>query len=163
MFESTVELIAQAASNSLVIFCFCNLIIVMILMGSKPVSNFGQESEIPQSKVTKTHTKVREDVLAMPSLDGNKKPSLDEDKMSTDDGRVDADTAHWENFDCNGGKKYQKITVKKNENYCSAAISRLPTHVLDGSLDFSKYSHGCQYLDFNRVQITFAQRKRRMR
>ncbi|KAJ6882915.1 hypothetical protein NC651_029251 [Populus alba x Populus x berolinensis] len=80
MFESTVELIAQAASNSLVIFCFCNLIIVMILMGSKPVSNFGQESEIPQSMVTKTHTKVKEDILAMPSLDGN--------KMSTDDGRV---------------------------------------------------------------------------
>ena len=88
MFESTVELIAQAASNSLVIFCFCNLIIVMILMASKPVSNFGQESEIPQSTVTKTHTKVKEDVLAMPSLDGNKRPSLDEDKMSTDDGRV---------------------------------------------------------------------------
>ncbi|KAI5569860.1 hypothetical protein POPTR_012G129400v4 [Populus trichocarpa] len=88
MFESTVELIVQAASNSLVIFCFCNLIIVMILMGSKPVSNFGQESEIPQSMVTKTHTKVKEDVLAMPSLDENKKPSLDEDKMSTDDGRV---------------------------------------------------------------------------
>ncbi|KAJ6882908.1 hypothetical protein NC651_029396 [Populus alba x Populus x berolinensis] len=38
--------------------------------------------------VTKTHTKVKEDILAMPSLDGNKKPSLDEDKMSTDDGRV---------------------------------------------------------------------------
>jgi TATA-binding protein-associated factor Taf7 len=88
MFESTVELIAQAASNSLVIFCFCNLIIVMILMGSKPVSNFGQESEIPQSMVAKTHTKVKEDVLAMPSLDENKKPSLDEDKMSTDGGRV---------------------------------------------------------------------------
>lgn len=109
--------------------------------------------------------------------------------MSSDD-----DTTHWENFDCNGGKKYQKITVKKNKNYCSAAISWLPTHVLDGSLVHkvsdiffssnvwptcetisilrgvkvkevnsylcrilaSTYSHGCQYLDFNRVQITFA-------
>ncbi|KAF9671921.1 hypothetical protein SADUNF_Sadunf12G0100700 [Salix dunnii] len=80
--QSTVELIIQAASNSLVIFCFCNLIIVMILMGSKPVSNFGQESGIPRSMVTKTRTTVREDIPAKPSLDGNKKPSLDE---STDD------------------------------------------------------------------------------
>ncbi|KAJ6375109.1 hypothetical protein OIU77_000141 [Salix suchowensis] len=78
MFESTVELIIQAASNSLVIFCFCNLIIVMILMGSKPGSNFGQESGIPRSMVTMTRTMVKEDVPAKSSPDGNKKPSLDE-------------------------------------------------------------------------------------
>ncbi|KAJ6748100.1 TRANSMEMBRANE PROTEIN [Salix purpurea] len=85
MFESTVELIIQAASNSLVIFCFCNLIIVMILMGSKPGSDFGQESGIPRSMVTRTRAMVKEDVPAKPSLDGNKKPSLDE---STADGKV---------------------------------------------------------------------------
>uniref|UniRef100_A0A6N2KBH8 DUF4408 domain-containing protein n=1 Tax=Salix viminalis TaxID=40686 RepID=A0A6N2KBH8_SALVM len=69
MFESTMELIIQAASNSLVIFCFCNLIIVMILMGSKPGSDFGQESGIPRSMVTMTRTMVKEDVPAKPSLD----------------------------------------------------------------------------------------------
>uniref|UniRef100_A0A6N2MY54 DUF4408 domain-containing protein n=1 Tax=Salix viminalis TaxID=40686 RepID=A0A6N2MY54_SALVM len=69
MFESTMELIIQAASNSLVIFCFCNLIIVMILMGSKPGSDFGQESGIPRSMVTMTRTMVKEDIPAKPSLD----------------------------------------------------------------------------------------------
>ncbi|KAJ6417786.1 hypothetical protein OIU84_001214 [Salix udensis] len=69
MFESTMELIIQAASNSLVIFCFCNLIIVMILMGSKPGSDFGQESGIPRSMVTMTRAMVKEDVPAKPSLD----------------------------------------------------------------------------------------------
>ncbi|KAJ6881016.1 hypothetical protein NC651_027758 [Populus alba x Populus x berolinensis] len=88
MFESTVELIAQAASNSLCDLLFLQSDHCHYSHGLKTVSNFGQESEIPQSMVTKTHTKVKEDILAMPSLDGNKKPSLDEDKMSTDDGRV---------------------------------------------------------------------------
>ncbi|KAM7266546.1 hypothetical protein ACFE04_004443 [Oxalis oulophora] len=48
MLESTLvglEMIMQAASNSLFIFCFCNLIIVMILIfGSKSSSDFDQDS-----------------------------------------------------------------------------------------------------------------------
>ncbi|KAI8564651.1 hypothetical protein RHMOL_Rhmol03G0197500 [Rhododendron molle] len=45
MLNSTIELITLAASNSLVIFCFCNLIIAVLLVGgSKPGSEFGQDS-----------------------------------------------------------------------------------------------------------------------
>lgn len=45
MSDSTMELIAEAASNSLFIFCFCNLIIGMIFIAYKPSSSFEQESE----------------------------------------------------------------------------------------------------------------------
>ncbi|KAF3433109.1 hypothetical protein FNV43_RR24211 [Rhamnella rubrinervis] len=37
------ELISQAASNSLFIFCFCNLIIFIILGSSKPFSKASQQ------------------------------------------------------------------------------------------------------------------------
>ncbi|CAK7337096.1 unnamed protein product [Dovyalis caffra] len=61
----------------------------MILVGSKPVSNFDQESEIPRSMAINTHTRVKGDILATPSsLDGNKNPSLDENKISIDDRNV---------------------------------------------------------------------------
>lgn len=56
MFDSTFDLITQTASNSLFAFCFCNLIIVIILVGSKPTSNFDQESRIPLSVVTNRST-----------------------------------------------------------------------------------------------------------
>lgn len=38
--DTTVELISLAASNSLFVFCFCNLIIAIILVGSRPNSGF---------------------------------------------------------------------------------------------------------------------------
>lgn len=38
MFDYTVELIYQAASNSFFVFCFCNLIVAIIFMGSKSSS-----------------------------------------------------------------------------------------------------------------------------
>ncbi|KAB2598552.1 hypothetical protein D8674_001472 [Pyrus ussuriensis x Pyrus communis] len=44
MLDSTLQLITQAASNSVFIFCFCNLIVVIILVGSKPVSNNDERS-----------------------------------------------------------------------------------------------------------------------
>ncbi|KAI8564656.1 hypothetical protein RHMOL_Rhmol03G0198000 [Rhododendron molle] len=44
MLNSTIELITLAASNSLLIFCFCNLIIAVLLLGgSKPCSEFGDQ------------------------------------------------------------------------------------------------------------------------
>ncbi|XP_058205237.1 uncharacterized protein LOC131319125 [Rhododendron vialii] len=44
MLNSTIELITLAASNSLVVFCFCNLIIAVLLVGgSKPGSEFGDQ------------------------------------------------------------------------------------------------------------------------
>uniref|UniRef100_A0A5B7BT06 Putative histone acetyltransferase GCN5-like n=1 Tax=Davidia involucrata TaxID=16924 RepID=A0A5B7BT06_DAVIN len=52
MFNSTIELITLAASNSLIIFCFCNLIIVILLLGgSKPTSHFDQHSASPPPTV----------------------------------------------------------------------------------------------------------------
>ncbi|KAM5557143.1 hypothetical protein ABKV19_024501 [Rosa sericea] len=56
MLVSTLDMLTQAASNSLYVFCFCNLIIVMIVVGSKPGSYFDQESEFPLSMVTSTIT-----------------------------------------------------------------------------------------------------------
>lgn len=60
MLVSTLDLLTQAASNSLYVFCFCNLIIVMIFVGSKPGSYIDQESEIPHSKVTYTITNEKQ-------------------------------------------------------------------------------------------------------
>ena len=54
MFDSVVDFISQAASSSAFIFCFCNLIIVIILLDLKPSSKFDQESAIPVSVVTNT-------------------------------------------------------------------------------------------------------------
>ncbi|KAF8006452.1 hypothetical protein BT93_K0675 [Corymbia citriodora subsp. variegata] len=45
MLDLTTESVAQAASNSLVIFCFCNLLIVIILVAPKPSSNSEEGSE----------------------------------------------------------------------------------------------------------------------
>lgn len=74
MFDSTLELFTQAASNSLFIFCFCNLIIVVILVGSKPVNSLNQENEIPLS--TSTHTiayaNVKQVTMKDHSFDGSK-------------------------------------------------------------------------------------------
>lgn len=56
MFDSTLELITQAASNSVFIFCFCNLIIVFILVGSKSSSVCDQEGEIPLSVTNNAST-----------------------------------------------------------------------------------------------------------
>lgn len=56
MFESTLDLITKTASSSLYVFCFCNLIIVIILVGSKPTSNLDQQSEIPLRVVNSPHT-----------------------------------------------------------------------------------------------------------
>ncbi|KAJ8771416.1 hypothetical protein K2173_026593 [Erythroxylum novogranatense] len=56
MLDSTLELITQAVSNSLFIFCCCNLIILVIFIGSKSGSDLDQESEIPVSVPMVTYT-----------------------------------------------------------------------------------------------------------
>lgn len=102
MFESALELIAQAASNSFVVFCFCNLIIVIILMGSRPVSKFDRESEILRSAVINAHARVKEDTLA--SHDGNE-ISIDDRNVSiileepTGDGGEDDEESENDNED----------------------------------------------------------------
>ncbi|XVE58679.1 hypothetical protein DITRI_Ditri04bG0188100 [Diplodiscus trichospermus] len=47
--DSTWDLMSQAVSNNLYVFCLFNLIIVIILMGSKHGSNLDQDYEIPPS------------------------------------------------------------------------------------------------------------------
>ncbi|KAI8030108.1 hypothetical protein LOK49_LG01G01356 [Camellia lanceoleosa] len=52
MLDSTIELISLAASNSIVVFCFCNFIIGILLVGgAKPPSEFVQDSPIPPPTV----------------------------------------------------------------------------------------------------------------
>ncbi|PSS33153.1 Protein of unknown function DUF761, plant protein [Actinidia chinensis var. chinensis] len=54
MLNSTIELISLAASNSHFIFGFCNLIIVILLVGgSKPTSEFPQDSPVHHPKVVR--------------------------------------------------------------------------------------------------------------
>ncbi|XP_062159209.1 uncharacterized protein LOC133866637 [Alnus glutinosa] len=71
MFDSMFELITQAASNHLFIFCFCNLIIAFVLVGSKPTPKIGRAGEIPLSLVINTRT--------------NRNPGTDSKLISYDD------------------------------------------------------------------------------
>ncbi|KAL2527101.1 Uncharacterized protein Adt_12155 [Abeliophyllum distichum] len=45
MLDSTIELISLAASNSLAVFCFCNLLIGILLVGSSKSSSQFNEAE----------------------------------------------------------------------------------------------------------------------
>nr|KYP74615.1 hypothetical protein KK1_007302 [Cajanus cajan] len=57
MLDSVMEYINQAASSYAFIFCFCNMIIVFILVDLKPKLGFDQESEeIPLSMPSNTGT-----------------------------------------------------------------------------------------------------------
>ncbi|RDX98654.1 hypothetical protein CR513_18385, partial [Mucuna pruriens] len=49
MLDSVLEFISRAASSSALVFCFCNLIIVIILVDLKPSLSIHQGSEIPQN------------------------------------------------------------------------------------------------------------------
>ncbi|PRQ59886.1 hypothetical protein RchiOBHm_Chr1g0375121 [Rosa chinensis] len=55
MLDTTLDLLTQATSNSLIIFCFCNLIIAIILLGSKSISNDHVESSIHLRRSTNKH------------------------------------------------------------------------------------------------------------
>ncbi|KAL3524189.1 hypothetical protein ACH5RR_017023 [Cinchona calisaya] len=68
MLSSTFDLItlAAASTNSLVAFCFCNLIIVILLVSSsKPISDVDEESVIVENRIKsyttcKSYTKMNE-------------------------------------------------------------------------------------------------------
>ncbi|KAJ7970066.1 putative Translation initiation factor IF-2 [Quillaja saponaria] len=72
MFEYTLEMITRAASNSHFIFCFCNLIIVIIFVGSKHRFNTDQEGEIPTSTVDKVRRNEKQGTNAKHLFDENK-------------------------------------------------------------------------------------------
>ncbi|KAK3407256.1 hypothetical protein EUGRSUZ_K03335 [Eucalyptus grandis] len=59
MLDLIVESVAQAASNPLAVFCFCNLLIVIILMSPRPSSNFHETSEFHLTVVT--HDRVMDE------------------------------------------------------------------------------------------------------
>ncbi|KAK7287331.1 hypothetical protein RIF29_00573 [Crotalaria pallida] len=75
MLDSILEFITQAASSSAFIFCFCNLIVVIILVDLKPsLISVHQESEIPLSMDTthkqETNSKclVQKDIGSSPQV-----------------------------------------------------------------------------------------------
>ncbi|XP_048228552.1 uncharacterized protein LOC125369726 [Ricinus communis] len=82
MFGSTFELITQAASNSIFVFCFCNLIIAMILIASnsKQGHNCNQDRQVPISIVTNTCTNGKH--AAVKHLFGGNKMVLEDSRVS---------------------------------------------------------------------------------
>ncbi|KAL2248593.1 uncharacterized protein LOC110011311 [Sesamum indicum] len=67
MLDSTIfELISIAASNSLMVFCFCNLIIAVLLVGSssKPSSQFNEVDE-NQENFNKTSVSLSEQSVVL--------------------------------------------------------------------------------------------------
>ncbi|KAG2715687.1 hypothetical protein I3843_03G091800 [Carya illinoinensis] len=93
MFDSVLELISQAASNSVFIFCFCHLIIVVILVGSKSSPNLDKEEEIPVSGIINTSTYQKQGRKSEQLFDGKElsysqeaAPAADkEEKGNSDD------------------------------------------------------------------------------
>ncbi|XP_018815821.1 uncharacterized protein LOC108987375 [Juglans regia] len=82
MFDSMLELISRAASNSLFIFCFCNLIIIaVILVGSKSSPNLDKEDEIPVSVIINTSTHQKQGRKSEQLFDG-KELSLNANELS---------------------------------------------------------------------------------
>lgn len=75
MLDSTIELISLAASNSLAVFCFCNLIIAVLLVGSsKPTPQFDQvvkpinafpinNDEFKKNRVSSSPEKGKDDLV----------------------------------------------------------------------------------------------------
>ncbi|KAF8006450.1 hypothetical protein BT93_K0673 [Corymbia citriodora subsp. variegata] len=59
MLDLTAEFVAQAASNSFVVFCFCNLLIVVIFMSPKSSSKFEERTQFHLPIVT--HNSVMDD------------------------------------------------------------------------------------------------------
>ncbi|EEF48488.1 conserved hypothetical protein [Ricinus communis] len=83
MFVSTLQLIAQLASNPLYIFCFCNLmIIVIILIGSSSGSIYDEESQVPLSRVSNACSNAKHSTPIMHQLDVNEMVSVDLSKQS---------------------------------------------------------------------------------
>ncbi|KAL8049812.1 hypothetical protein ABFX02_06G043300 [Erythranthe guttata] len=85
MLDSTIELISMAASNSLAVFCFCNLIIAILLVGSsKPISNFDEfEPKSPPTVVV--HDVIHDNVEknAVPEADNDPVQTEEEEKVSS--------------------------------------------------------------------------------
>ncbi|EYU25002.1 hypothetical protein ABFS82_06G043100 [Erythranthe guttata] len=90
MLDSTIELISMAASNSLAVFCFCNLIIAILLVGSsKPISNFDEFE--PKSSPTIVVHDVIDDVIH-DNLEKNAVLEADNDLVQTEEEKVSSVT-----------------------------------------------------------------------
>uniref|UniRef100_A0A2C9WFP2 Uncharacterized protein n=1 Tax=Manihot esculenta TaxID=3983 RepID=A0A2C9WFP2_MANES len=79
---STLETITQAASNSLFIFCFCNLIILIVLItASKPASFCYQKSQVPVLTVANGYINVNQSTTTKHFLDVNKSSNAAEARI----------------------------------------------------------------------------------
>ncbi|KAL0371618.1 UNVERIFIED_CONTAM: hypothetical protein Scaly_0843400 [Sesamum calycinum] len=81
MLDLTIELIGLAASNSLAVFCFCNLIIAILLVGSsKPSSQFdeGKPNALPTTEEEKVSS------VSIDMVD-NEEETLDQKQEYDDD------------------------------------------------------------------------------
>ncbi|KAL2227158.1 uncharacterized protein LOC110011906 [Sesamum indicum] len=102
MLDSTIELIGMAASNSLAVFCFCNLIIAILLVGSsKPSSQFedGKPNALPtigndgcfKKSTVSSHTDAlmekEEEKVSSVSIDmvDNEEETSDQEQEDVDD------------------------------------------------------------------------------
>ncbi|KAH7855737.1 hypothetical protein Vadar_028254 [Vaccinium darrowii] len=84
MLNSTIELITLAASNSLLMFCFCNFIIAVLLVGgSKPASEYGQDSSIPPPEFAFRDTNETEGTSSTTTTTTTTTCSVDNDNAST--------------------------------------------------------------------------------
>lgn len=101
MLDSVVEYITQAASSTAFIFCFFNLIIVIILVDLKLNLSFDQQNEIPLSMHTKTGIQ-----------ETNSKPLINRNTLSPQAGKVSyAQEA--------AAAAVNKIGTEGNDNCCN--------------------------------------------
>ncbi|XP_041002775.1 uncharacterized protein LOC121248380 [Juglans microcarpa x Juglans regia] len=83
MFDSMLEMMSRVASNSLFIFCFCNLIIIaVILVGSKSSPNLDKEEEIPVSVIINTSTYQKQGRKSEQYLFDGKELSINANELS---------------------------------------------------------------------------------
>nr|DAD18671.1 TPA_asm: hypothetical protein HUJ06_020134 [Nelumbo nucifera] len=92
MLDSTVEWITLAASNSLIVFCVCNLIVVLLLVsGSKPISHSDQKARIGASTLrltNKRNVKLRDEETLLLSKDIEASLDATNDSKNEDPGVV---------------------------------------------------------------------------
>ncbi|KAF5480291.1 hypothetical protein F2P56_001053, partial [Juglans regia] len=100
MFDSMLELMSRAASNSLFIFCFFNLIIAVILVGSKSSPNLDKEVEIPVSVIINTSTYKKQGRKSEQLFDGKESSrNANELSYSLQEAAPDADKEEKDNSD----------------------------------------------------------------
>ncbi|KAH7537910.1 hypothetical protein FEM48_Zijuj03G0143000 [Ziziphus jujuba var. spinosa] len=145
MLDSTLELISQAASNSLLVFCFCNLIIVIILVGLKPVSTAHQQVNNRNSnprgggeaapKQVK-NSMVKNDLIEGVLEESNAQKAADDvddegrNRNNDNDGHGnDRDEKEEDDDDDELRKKVEEFIEKVNEGWKAEVLTSLKTSI----------------------------------